>query len=107
METLLPPTTEMKVVDFYHQKLCFEFVGAQMILDKLEKLQEQFPKLGGVALAVESAKAEISSMRASMLTRNVTVAMKHGFDLEGKQLAMELRKDGIYLRAIDQGEEVE
>lgn len=91
------PMTEFKVTEFYHQKIAFEYVGAAEMVDAMKKLQEQFPKLAGIGLAVATAEAELADQRTRMLTRNLTVAMKNGFDPEGQQLTMEVRKDGLYL----------
>lgn len=96
----LIPMTAVKVTDFYHQKLCFEYVGASEMMEALEELQKQFPKLPGVGLALATVKAAVSEQRTRMLTRNVTVAMKNGFDPEGQQLGMEVRKDGLYLTGV-------
>lgn len=98
------PMDEMKITDFYHLKLCLEYVGAHMILDTLEELQKEFPKLAGVGLSVATTKAALGDMRTRMLTRNLRIAMQHAFDADKQSLAMEVRKDGIYLKAVSHSE---
>lgn len=105
-EQTIVPLDEMKVTDFYHLKLCFEYVGAAMVLEKLEELVKQFPKLAGVGLSEATAKAEVADMRTRMLTRNIRIAMQHGFDPDTQQLAMEVRKDGVYLKGVNVPDEV-
>lgn len=89
--------TEYKITEFYHQKLCFEYVGAAEMLDAIKKLEEQFPKLPGIGLAVATGEAALADARTRMLTRNIRVAMQNGFNAEEDSLGMEVRKDGIYL----------
>lgn len=103
----LIPMDEFKVVDFYHQKLCFEYVGAAEMLEELETLEKQFPKLAGVSLSVATVKAALADQRTRMMTRNLRVAMQNGFDPDQQQLAIEVRKDGIYLKAVNAPAEVE
>lgn len=90
-----------KVNDFYHLKLCFEYVGAAEMLDAMKKLQGQFPKLAGVGLCVATAEAELANQRTRMMTRNLRVAMQNGFNADEQQLAVEVRKDGLYLVAVN------
>lgn len=100
----LAPMTEVKLTEFYHIKLCLEYVGAVTVLEKLEEEQKLFPKLPGMGLAVATAKAETADIRTRMLTNNLKVAFKHGFDAEVQTMTMSVRKDGIYLQATTEPE---
>lgn len=100
MSDQLLPMPDVKITEFYHQKLCFEYCGAAEMVDAMKKLTDQFPKLAGLGLALATAEAALADQRTRMLTRNLRVAMQNGFNAEEQQLAMEVRKDGIYLVAV-------
>ncbi len=94
----LPMTIEpIKVTQFAHLKVAFEYVGAMEVLEALEKLKKEFPNATGLGLAIATAQVVASEFKTTMLTKNLSTAMKSGFDPEGGVLLMELRKDGMYL----------
>lgn len=96
---------ETKIDDFHHVKLCCEYVGAHLVMDSLEKLSKDFPKVAGIGLAIATAKAEVADIRTRMLTRNIKVAMKAGIDLDKYALTMQVKGDGIYISAMKDDDE--
>lgn len=100
-ESLLPPMTEVKVTELPHIALAYKFVGAADLLDELEELKKEHGKLPGMTLAVATAKNAVSAVQVRLTAKNISVAMKHGFEPDTQTLAMESRKDGLYLMASE------
>lgn len=96
-ETLL--MTEVKIEDFRHAALALKFAGVDGALEILEDLKKEYPKTPGLALAVASVGEEKNGILARLTAKNMTLAIKHGFDPETQSLSMESRKDGAYLVA--------
>jgi hypothetical protein len=88
MSDLLPPMTEVKISDHYHVSLALRYVGADSIVEELEALREDFKKLPGLALAIATAKASTTESLARITAKNITLAVKHGFDPETQTLTM-------------------
>ena len=105
MNELLPPMTEVKVENTYHLSLAMKYVGADAIVEVLEELRKDFGKMPGMQLAFATAQNERTEMLARLNGKNITLAMRHGFDPETQTLSMEQRKDGVYLVAVKASEE--
>lgn len=102
MSDLLPPMTEFRITDSYHLSLAMRYVGADNIVEGIEDLKKEFSKLPGLALAIATAQNMRTELLAKLTAKNITMAMKHGFDPEVQTITMEQRKDGVFLVAVVQ-----
>lgn len=97
-ETLVP-MAEVEVKDFHHVMLCFQYVGSRTLLNVIEGLNKEFPKMPGLGLAIAVAKAHVADDQARMLARNLSLACRHGFDPDTQTLTMAVRDKAVWLTA--------